>query len=189
MGKWLTCASALCLAFLLAACGEEEAKNPPKTPVDWAIDPEATDEQRRILRAGLEIVFAECPAFAALDWQAIAEKTGNFSQGATNPVTFYKSNSDNTPSRPMQIVMSRPYIDGWTHFGAVSAESDDFSISWSVRFSWTEPPGITTQTREDPVKDAAKKKLCDFNEKVTREWDGRVYWFKRVDALAEIVTD
>ena len=33
------------------------------------------------------------------------------------------------------------------------------------------------------------KKICDFNEKLTRERDGRVYWFKRVEALAGVVTE
>jgi hypothetical protein len=55
-------------------------------------------------------------------------------------------------------------------------------------FSWTEPPGIATEARENPAKDAKKKKMCNFNGKHTRQ-DGRVFWFKRVDALAEIVKD
>jgi hypothetical protein len=166
MRKWLWCVTTLCLAALLAGCGEEE----PKTPLDWvAIDPEATEEQRRILSAGLEIIFAECPALAAVDWEAVAKKTGNFALHINKPARFYKSHSQNTPSRPLQIVMSKPDIDSWTHFGAISADSDDMSIGWSIRFSWTEPPGIATQAREDPAKDAKKKKYATL----TRSARGR----------------
>jgi len=156
MRKWFWCVTTLCLAGLLAACGEED----PKNPIDWvAIDPEATEEQRRILRAGLEIVFAECPALAAVDWEAVAKKTGNFALSINEPARFYKSHSENTPSRPMQVIMSEPNIDSWTHFGAISADSDDMSIGWSIQFSWTEPPGIATQAWDDPVKDAREKNM------------------------------
>jgi len=155
MRKWFWCVTTLCLAGLLAACGEED----PKNPIDWvAIDPEATEEQRRILRAGLEIVFAECPALAAVDWEAVAKKTENFALSINKPARFYEANAGG--------VQSWPYIDPWTHFGAISADSDDTSISLSIRFSWTEPPGISTRARDnDPAKDANKKKYATLTRR------------------------
>jgi len=160
MRKWLWCVTALCLAALLAACGEEE----PKGPLDWvAFDPEATEEQRRILEATFEIVFAECPALAAIDWEAVAKKEGIFSKGETKPVRFYTANTGG--------ILSRPYIDPWTHFGAISPNPDDLSISWALQFSWTEPPGIATEAwDDDPAEDARKKKYATL----TRSARGKV---------------
>ncbi len=176
MRKWLRCVSALCQAGVLAACGEEETKD----PLDWAIDPAATEAERKILRGALEIVIAECPALAGIDWEAEAKKERKeWDDGYFKPAWF-------TTTDPEDVI-HLPFIDGWTHFGRISR--DDRQTLYSLGFSWTEPPGIATEARENPAKDAAKKQICDFNEKMTRQRDGWVSWFKRVDALAEIVTD
>jgi len=178
MRKWLLCVSALCLAGLLAACGEEEAA---KDPLDWAIDPEVQGEQREILRAALAIVVAECPALADIDWEAeVKKERKERKDGSFDSARFIESN----PKDPF----AEPFIDGWTHYADMDLRLGNDPVGWYIGFSWTEPPGIATQSREDPVKDARKKQICDFTEKRERK-DGRVYWFRRVDALAGVVTE
>jgi hypothetical protein len=190
MRKWLVCVSALCLAGLLAGCGEEETRD----QLDWAIDPAETGERREILRKALAIVIAECPALAGIDWEDVARKQGDFSApyGSSKPVRFYKANSENTPARPYQKILSWPYIDtrervdwtdgnfepvefyefdpsdvfsrpmidGWTHHGEfyLKPPGGDAVLPVYLGFSWTAPPGIATEARENPAKDAKKKK-------------------------------
>jgi hypothetical protein len=183
MRKWLLCVSALCLAGLLAACGEEEAA---KDPLDWAIDPGVTGEQREILRAALKIVVAECQALADIDWEAEAKKERKErNDGSFDSARFIESN----PKDPF----ARPFIDGWTHYGDMDLRLGNDPVGWYIGFSWTDPPGIATEawdgdSAEDVKENAKKKTICNFNEKRARK-DGRVYWFKRVDALAGVVMD
>jgi len=149
MRKWLLCVSALCLASLLAACGEEEAA---KDPLDWAIDPEVQGEQREILRAALAIVVAECPALADIDWEAEAKKKREkASDGSFDPARFTKTDPED--------VIHLPFINGWTHYGDIYFDPDPDRVNrYYIGFSWTNPPGIATETWENPVKDARGKK-------------------------------
>ena len=176
MRKWLSCVSALCLTVLLAACGEEDTRD----PLDWAIDPEVQGEERKILRAALAIVVAECPALADIDWEAEAKKDRkDWADGYFKPAWF-------TITDPKDVI-HLPFIDGWTHFGRITID-DRQTVDYSLGFSWTEPPGIATEASKDPVRDARKQRICNYDEKRERV-DGRLFWFKRVDALAGIVTD
>jgi len=183
MRKWLWCVTTLCLAALLAACGEEDPKELAK---GVEIDPSATEEQRKILRATVEIVIAECPALAnVLEWYV--------ENGADLLVEFHTSYFgiifDAQGARS-----TRPPIETWTHFGKILFTEVDF---WDgdvhgipIAFSWSEPPGIAIHAPNydavDRAESARRKKACDF---VESHPDHRSFWFKRVDALAEIVKD
>jgi hypothetical protein len=152
MRKWLWCVTTLCLAALLAACGEEE----PKNPIDWAIDPEVQGEEREILRAALEIVFAECPVLAKIDWEAAAKDEELRKQGAFDPAQFVVTD----PKDPY----ARPEIDGWTHHSSlILAPPQEDSLF--VSFSWTEPPGIAVQTSSDHSWNERKKKYASLTRK------------------------
>lgn len=176
---WSVCVSALCLAGLLAACGEVEEG---KDPIDWAIDPGVTGEQREILRAALKVVVAECPALADIDWEAEVKKPRHGREdGDFWPARFIEFNP--------QDVNTQTFIDGWTHYGRFMLRPERNSHGWYIDFSWTEPAGITADSRySDPREDIGNQRICGFNER--RTWKGAwFYWFKRVDALAGVVAD
>jgi hypothetical protein len=82
-------------------------------------------------------------------------------------VRFYVANSENTPARPHQKILSWPYIDTWTEFGLIALYSDDDSINLPIKFSWTEPPGIATETWGNPLKDAKEKKPAIMTRSVS----------------------
>lgn len=144
---WSVCVSALCLAGLLAACST-------KDPIDWAIDPGVTGEQREILRAALKVVIAECPALAGVDWEdEVTREREDWTDGHFSPTVLEESD----PSS----VFARPMIDGWTRHGEfyLKPPGGDAVLPVSIGFSWTEPPGIATEVWGDPLKDVKEKNM------------------------------
>jgi hypothetical protein len=62
-----------------------------------------------------------------------------------------------------------------------------------LNFSWEEPAGIATgmATHVEPLH-GWRRKSCDYDElRITNfaDFDERIYWFKRVDRLADVVRE
>jgi len=178
MRKCFWCVTAFCLATLLAACAEEKTKD----SIDWAIDPAVQGEDREVLRAALEIVIAECPALAAIDWEAEAKKQRHSREdGDFWPARFIAADPED--------VNTRTVVDRWAHFGRFMFRPANNPYGWFIEFSWTEPPGVAANTvYSDPRADVAHQRLCEFNERLHPEGEFP-FWFRRIDALAEIVKD